>query len=120
MEIFILVKIAIVGFLLLLKSFNIIIFFISFELQTFCLYGLALLKKNSLTSNESGVKYFITGALISSIFILGSSFCYGFYGSLNFLELKIITEEKNLYFNFYSLCFITIIFYKLGLFPLGQ
>jgi len=120
MEVFILLEIAILGLLLLLKSCNILIFFLCFELQTFCLYGLALLKKNSLTSNESGLKYFVTGALISSIFILGCSFCYGFYGTINFLELKIITEDKNFFFNFYSIFFIAMIFYKLGLFPLGQ
>lgn len=119
-EIYIFIEITLLGLTLLLKSLNLLIFFLSFEMQTFCLYALTLMKKFSLTSNEAGLKYFLTGALVSSFFILGSSYCYGFYGSLNLLELNVIVENKYFYFNFFSLFFFTTLFYKLGLFSLGQ
>ena len=119
-EVFIFIQIAIFGIILILKSIDIIVLFIAFELQTFALYGLALLKKNSIISNESGLKYFLTGALISSIFVLGSTFFYGLYGTLNLLELRVITESKNYFFNFYFLFFLILFFYKLGVFPMSQ
>jgi NADH-quinone oxidoreductase subunit N len=119
-EIYFFLGFSIMGFLILLKCLNMIVFFISFELQTFCLYALSLTKKRSLFSNEAGLKYFLTGALISSFFILGLSFFYGFYGNLNLIELKVLTENKNYFFNFFNLFFLITLFYKLGFFPFGQ
>lgn len=119
-EFFIFLVLTNFGLLILLGCMDFVSFFISFELQTFCLYALSLIKKNSLISNESALKYFLTGALISSIFILGCTFFYGFYGTINIIDLKIITENKSHFFNSFSIFFLLLFLYKLGFFPFGQ
>ena len=54
-------------------------------------------KRNSSYSIESGLKYFIIGALSSAFFLFGSSIIYGCMGSLSFDDLQM----------FFSLLFST-------------
>ena len=57
------------------------IMYLSIELQSLSLYVLASINKNSIYSAESGVKYFILGALSSGILLYGFSLVYGFTGT---------------------------------------
>ena len=50
------------GALLLISSFNLISLYISIELQSFALYILATLYKESRIVTAAGLKYFILGA----------------------------------------------------------
>jgi hypothetical protein len=54
--------------------------FLALELQSLSLYMLSGYKKNSIYSIESGLKYFILGALSASYFLLGWSVLYGISG----------------------------------------
>ncbi|MEI6730296.1 MAG: NADH-quinone oxidoreductase subunit N, partial [Pseudomonadota bacterium] len=58
--------------------------YISLELASLPLYLLASFERDSLRSTESGVKYFVLGAIASGIMLFGSSLLYGFTGSLSF------------------------------------
>ena len=79
---------AILGFFLLCSSNDLITAYLAIELQSLSFYVLAAFKKNSTFSVNAGLKYFILGAFSSSLFLLGSSFIYGFTGTLNFEDLK--------------------------------
>ena len=72
------------GMMLMISSKNLMMMYLAIELQSLSLYVVASIKRNSLESAESGVKYFILGALSSGILLYGFSLVYGFTGQTNF------------------------------------
>jgi NADH:ubiquinone oxidoreductase subunit 2 (subunit N) len=87
-EYYILILSSVLGFCLLCCSNDFLTAYLAIELQSLSLYVLAAFKKNSTYSVESGIKYFILGALSTSIFLLGVSLVYGISGTINFMDLK--------------------------------
>jgi NADH-quinone oxidoreductase subunit N len=75
---------AVLGLMLLCSSNDLLIAYLAIELSSLASYVLASFKKTSGYAAESGLKYFITGAISSAFFLLGSSFIYGYTGSINF------------------------------------
>jgi NADH-quinone oxidoreductase subunit N len=69
--------------------------YLSIELASFPLYIIAAFKKDSSFSIDSGIKYFITGAITSSFYLLGCSFIYGFSGSINFFDFNSFSTSLN-------------------------
>jgi len=84
MEYPILILASVLGMILMISSYDLIIFYLSLELQSLCLYILASSKKNDEKSSEAGLKYFVLSALASGILLYGCSLIYGFTGSTNF------------------------------------
>ena len=72
------------GMMLMISSKNLMMLYLAIELQSLSLYVVASIKRNSLESAESGVKYFILGALSSGILLYGFSLVYGFTGQTSF------------------------------------
>jgi len=67
--------------------------FLAIELSSLSFYILASYKKTSSYSIEGGVKYFVTGAVSSAFFLLGSSFLYGLTGSVCFSDFIALFER---------------------------
>jgi len=78
------------GMILMISSYDLIIFYLGLELQSLCLYILASFKRDDERSTEAGLKYFVLSALASGLLLYGCSFIYGFTGSTNF---EIISEN---------------------------
>jgi len=78
------------GMVLMISSYDLIIFYLGLELQSLCLYILASFKKDDERSTEAGLKYFVLSALASGLLLYGCSLIYGFTGSTNF---EIISEN---------------------------
>lgn len=93
----ILIIVSILGLLLLCSSNDLITAYLAIELQSVAFYIMSTFKRNSSYSIESGLKYFIIGALSSAFFLFGSCIIYGCMGSLNFDDLQM----------FFSLLFST-------------
>jgi NADH:ubiquinone oxidoreductase subunit 2 (chain N) len=72
------------GMMIMISSKDLMIMYLSIELQSLSLYVVASIKRNSIESAESGVKYFILGALSSGILLYGFSLIYGFTGQTSF------------------------------------
>ena len=72
------------GMMLMISSKNLMMMYLAIELQSLSLYVVASIKRNSIESAESGVKYFILGALSSGILLYGFSLVYGFTGQTSF------------------------------------
>ena len=87
-EIPILILFSAIGMMVLVSSNDLIAMYLGIELQSLALYVLAAIKRDSLKSSESGVKYFVLGALSSGILLYGCSLIYGFSGSTNFHEIQ--------------------------------
>ena len=86
-EIPVLILFSTIGMMVLISSNDLISMYLGIELQSLCLYIVAAIKRDSLQSSESGVKYFILGALSSGILLYGCSLIYGFSGSTNFTQI---------------------------------
>ena len=85
-EYLIVILFAILGLVLMCCSYDLLVTYLAIELSSLAFYILASFKKTSSYSTESGIKYFITGAVSSAFFLLGSSFIYGISGSINFYD----------------------------------
>jgi NADH-ubiquinone oxidoreductase chain 2 len=72
------------GASLLMSSFDLISMYLSIELQSFGLYILSTLHKDSESSTSAGLKYFLLGGLSSCLILLGSGLIYAFTGLTNF------------------------------------
>lgn len=85
------------GMISLISSFDLISFFLAIELQSFSLYIISTIYKNSESSTSAGLKYFLLGALSSGFILLGSSLLYGMTGITNFDSFSMLqlTSESN-------------------------
>ena len=86
----VLILCSILGMMVMIGSYDLIVFYIGLELQSLSLYVLAAFNRNKLQSSEAGLKYFVLSALSSGLLLYGCSLIYGFTGSTNF---NIISEN---------------------------
>jgi len=87
-EYMILILSSTIGMFVMVSANDLIGLYLGIELQSLSLYVLSSLDRNSLNSSESGVKYFVLGALSSGLFLYGCSLIYGFTGSTNYLMIS--------------------------------
>jgi NADH-quinone oxidoreductase subunit N len=83
------------GMILMISSYDLIIFYLGLELQSLCLYILASFKRDDERSTEAGLKYFVLSALASGLLLYGCSLIYGFTGSTNFEIISANLDEAN-------------------------
>tara|TARA_B100001123_G_scaffold350464_1_gene400934 strand:+ start:3228 stop:4640 length:1413 start_codon:yes stop_codon:yes gene_type:complete len=83
------------GMLLMISSYDLIIFYLGLELQSICLYILASFNRTNVRSTEAGLKYFVLSALASGLLLYGCSLIYGFTGSTNFETISTNLQETN-------------------------
>ena len=105
----ILILSSVLGMMIMISSYDLIVFYMGLELQSLALYVLATFNRNNLKSSEAGLKYFVLSALSSGLLLYGCSLIYGFSGSTNFY-----TISAQLNSNEYALTF-GIVFILVGL-----
>lgn len=121
----ILILISVLGSILLVSSYNLITLYLAIELQSLCFYILTASNTKSPLSVEAALKYFILGAIASSLILFGSSILYFITGSLNFGTILLFLSNINTFNNlqqifilFYGLLFILFgLFFKIGSVP---
>ncbi|MBI3440429.1 MAG: NADH-quinone oxidoreductase subunit NuoN [Proteobacteria bacterium] len=72
------------GMMLMISANDLISLYVSLELQSFPLYVLAAIQRDSTRSTEAGLKYFVLGSLSSGLLLYGASLIYGFTGATGF------------------------------------
>ena len=72
------------GASLLMSSSDLISMYLSIELQSFSLYVLSTLYRDSELSTSAGLKYFLLGALASCLILFGAGLLYAYTGLTNF------------------------------------
>ena len=109
----------IAGATFLISSSDIVSIFISIELQSYGLYLLATLYRNSELSTSAGLTYFLLGGMSSCFILLGTALLYTNSGSTNLesfyiinniweiSEYNIISIFQNTYIN-YALIIMTV------------
>ena len=75
---------SVLGMMIMISSYDLIVFYLGLELQSLSLYILASFKRQNENSTEAGLKYFVLSALATGLLLYGSSLIYGFTGSTNF------------------------------------
>jgi len=95
-----------------------LLIYLAIELQSLCFYVFATFNRNSEFSTEAGLRYFVFGAVISCLLLLGLSLVYLAFGSLSFEVLLSIVSSSNNIFLFSGILFIMITFlFKVGAAP---
>jgi len=95
-----------------------LLIYLAIELQSLCFYVFATFNRNSEFSTESGLKYFVFGAIISCLLLLGFSLIYNAFGSTSFESLMSLANLSNNFFLFTGILFILIAFlFKIGAAP---
>lgn len=124
-EYFTIFLLSILSLLLLISASDMISAYLVIEMQALSFYVLASFRRNSAFSTEAGLKYFISGAFISGIFLFGCSIIYGILGTLNFTNMGLLLSFplENSFtslntFLFIGVLMITITFlFKLSVVP---
>lgn len=91
-----LIVFVVMGTLLVISSSDLISIFLSIELQSYGLYILCTIYRNSELSTSGGLTYFLLGGLSSCLILLGSSILYVNSGTTLTQGLYIITSISDL------------------------
>jgi NADH-ubiquinone oxidoreductase chain 2 len=98
LEFSLIILFCVVGAIFLMLSSDIISVFLSIELQSYALYLLCTIYRNSENSVSAGLTYFLLGGLSSCIILLGQSLLYLNTGNTSLENIYII---KNIYDTIY-------------------
>ena len=103
----ILILSSVLGMMIMISSYDLIVFYIGLELQSLALYVLSSFDRDNVRSSEAGLKYFVLSALSSGLLLYGCSLIYGFTNSTNF---EIIAEnlDKFNYGSTFGIVFILV------------
>ena len=89
----VLILFSLLGMMLMVSANDFLSLYIALELASLPSYVLASFKRDSIKSTESGVKYFVLGAIASGIILFGITLIYGFAGSTNFESLGFLLKS---------------------------
>jgi NADH-quinone oxidoreductase subunit N len=80
----VLIVLAVLGMFVMVSAQDLISLYVGVELQSLSAYVLAAWRRDDARSSEAGLKYFVLSAISSGLLLFGSSFVYGFTGSVRF------------------------------------
>jgi len=83
------------GSSLLLSSNNLLSLYLSLELQSFGVYILASIYRDSESSTNAGLKYFLLGGLSSCLILLGCVLIYSYTGIINIEDINSLLLLSN-------------------------
>lgn len=86
-EYYVLGLFSLLGMLVMVSAGSLITLFIGIELLSLPLYAMVAMRRDHLPSVEAAIKYFVMGAIASSMLLYGMSMLYGATGSLNLFDI---------------------------------
>jgi NADH-quinone oxidoreductase subunit N len=89
----VLVVLAVLGMFVMVSAQDLISLYVGVELQSLSAYVLAAWRRDDAHSSEAGLKYFVLSAISSGLLLFGSSFVYGFTGSIRFDAIASAVSE---------------------------
>jgi NADH-quinone oxidoreductase subunit N len=92
-EFYLLILFATLGMMLLVSAGNLVMVYLGLELLTLSQYALVALNRDSSTSSEAAIKYFVLGALASGLLLYGMSMVYGATGSLDLAKIHVVVGD---------------------------
>ncbi|PCJ24831.1 MAG: NADH-quinone oxidoreductase subunit N [Rickettsiales bacterium] len=114
-----LVLLSTLGVFISISAQDFMLLFCGLELQALSGYALAAFDTKRAKSSEAGLKYFVLGALMSALMLLGISFLYGFSGSMNFIDIRVaLGSEFNIGLVVGAVLMLSSILFKISAAPL--
>jgi NADH-quinone oxidoreductase subunit N len=95
-EYYALLAVTTLGMVLMASSADLIMLYLAIETTSIPLYILAGFLKTDDKSTESGMKYFLFGAMTSAVMLYGFSLLYGFAGETNIYHLAMQFQAGDL------------------------
>ena len=89
-EYYVLGLFGVAGMMVMASANHLLTMYLGLELMSLCLYAMIAFYRDDTLAVESAMKYFVLGALASSILLYGMSLLYGLTGSL---ELAVIRDS---------------------------
>ncbi|TWI66523.1 NADH-quinone oxidoreductase subunit N [Pseudoduganella lurida] len=108
------------GQMVMISANSFLSVYLGLELMSLSLYALVALRRNSTTSTEASMKYFVLGALASGFLLYGMSMLYGATGTLVITEVaaKIAAGTINPTILVFGIVFLVAgLAFKLGAVP---
>ncbi|MFC1747675.1 NADH-quinone oxidoreductase subunit NuoN [Pseudomonadota bacterium] len=118
-EYFVLSLFGVLGMMVMISAHSMLTLYLGLELLSLALYAMVAFNRDSVTSTEAAMKYFILGALASGMLLYGMSMIYGISGSLDLAEIGAYTamNSDNLVLQL-GLVFVLVgLAFKLGAVP---
>jgi len=84
----VLILLSTIGMMVMCSASSMMTLYMGLELQSLSLYVLCAFARDDARSAESGLKFFVLGALASGLLLYGISLTYGFAGTMQFGELS--------------------------------
>lgn len=75
------------SFFLITSSSNLMVFYLTVEMQVLCFLIISTFSRNSTFSTEAGLKYFVVSSFMSSILLFGLFLIYNLLGTLNLADI---------------------------------
>jgi NADH-quinone oxidoreductase subunit N len=104
----------------MISANHMLVLYLGLELMSLCLYSMVALNRDSATSTEAAMKYFVLGALASGLLLYGMSMLYGATGTLDLTQMAqiISTRQANVVVLVFGLVFVVAgLSFKLGVVP---
>ena len=110
---------SILGMLVMISANDLIMLYISIELQSLSLYVLVTLRRGSIKGSEAALKYFILGSIASAVILYGCSMVYSVVGTTNYELIKQFSDQSldNLILSLGLVLIISGISFKLSAAP---
>ncbi len=109
-----LILFATIGMMMMISANDLLSLYLGIEIQSLSLYVLAAFQREDVRSTESGLKYFVLGALASGMLLYGASLVYGFTGATNFDVIAALIHGSGEHVSYVGLIF-GIVFIMAGL-----
>ena len=84
------------GIMIMTSANSLLTMYLGLETLSLSLYALVAFDRNSATSAESAMKYFVLGAIASGCLLYGMSWVYGLTGSLEFDSIAAAVQNDDI------------------------
>jgi NADH-quinone oxidoreductase subunit N len=113
---------SLLGMMVMISANSFLTIYLGLELMTLCLYAMVALDRDSPTSTEAAMKYFVLGALASGLLLYGLSMIYGATGTLTLHEvagrLTVLSGDTDRQLQAFGLVFVVAgVAFKIGVVP---
>lgn len=109
------------GMMILISAHSLLTIFLGLELMSLPLYAMTAIRRTDSDASEAAMKYFVMGAIASSMLLYGISLVYGATGKLDLLEVANAVaanwQEQNLLLTFATVFILAGIGFKLAAVP---
>ncbi len=120
-EYYVLGLFAVLGMMIMISAHSFLLVYLGLELLSLSLYAMIAFNRDSASSSEAAMKYFVLGALASGLLLYGISIFYGLSGTLDLTALSLVIKQQaasNPVMLAFALTFIVVgLSFKLGAVP---